>query len=178
MVAPSIAVIGNGDERVVVLGAPLVHQKVVVTAAAVIAWIIAAGGGTRLINRAAALFGIEELADPPEVLVAFPAHQILVAVAFARKALLRGGERDPEIFRKAFDIALRQRDDRIRAAVSGTVQTFIVSHLRLWRSGPECERDRMSGYRISRWALSVKQAFALYDLPFAAAAIATLNSRA
>lgn len=125
----SILVIGNGDERVVVLHAPFVHQKVVVTAAAVVAWIIAAGGGPRLIDCAPALFGIEKLADPPEVLVAFPAHQILVAVPFAREALLCGRERQLEMLAEAFDVALRQRNNRIRAAVPGTIQTIIVSHL-------------------------------------------------
>ena len=59
--------IGNGDERVVVLHAPFVHQKVVVTAAAIVAWIIAAGGGPRLIDCAPALFGIEKLADPRRI---------------------------------------------------------------------------------------------------------------
>lgn len=129
--AASILVIGNGDEHVVVLHAPFVHQKIVVAAAAVVARIVAAGGGPRLIDRATALFGIEELADPPEVLVAFPAHQILVAVAFAREALLRGCEGQLEMLGEAFDVALRQRNDRVRAAVPGTIQTIIVSHLRL-----------------------------------------------
>jgi hypothetical protein len=32
---------------------------------------------------------------------------------------------------EAFDVALRQRNDRVRAAVPGTIQTIIVSHLRL-----------------------------------------------
>ena len=129
MVASSIAVIGDGDERVVVLRAPLVHQKVVVTAAAVIAWIVAAGGGTRLVNRATPILGVEELADASEVFIAFPAHQKLVAVAFSRKALLRGRERQLEMLGEAFDVALRQRNDRVRAAVPGTIQTIIVSHL-------------------------------------------------
>jgi len=42
----------------------------------------------------------------------------------------------------------------------------------------ECESDRMRlSYRISRWALSVKQALPLFDLPFAAVAAAPLTTR-
>ncbi len=36
---------------------------------------------------------------------------------------------------EAFDVALVERDDRIRAAISRAFQTIIVSHLRLWCSG-------------------------------------------
>ena len=42
----------------------------------------------------------------------------------------------------------------------------------------ECESDRMRlSYRISRWALSVKQALPLFNLPFAAVATAPLTTR-
>ncbi len=108
----SILVIGNGDERVVVLAAALVHQKVVVAAAAV-AGIFAAGPRAAVINRAAAFLRVEELADAAVMLIALSAHQIFVAVAFARVALLRRIERDVEIFREALDVALVERDDRI-----------------------------------------------------------------
>jgi hypothetical protein len=52
-------------------------------------------------------------------------------VPFAREALLCDRERQLEMLAEAFDIALRQRNNRIRAAVPGTIQTIIVSHLRL-----------------------------------------------
>jgi len=108
----SILVIGNSDERVVVLAAALVHQEIIIAAAAV-ARIFAAGARASVIDRAAALFRIEELADAPVMLVALAAHQIFVAVTFARVALLRRIERDLEIFREAFHVALIERDHRI-----------------------------------------------------------------
>ena len=127
---PSILVIGDGDERIVVLAAALVHQKIIVAAAAV-AGIFAAGGGARMVDRAAPLFRVEELADAAVVFIALAAHQIFMAVAFAREALLRRVERQLEILGEAFDVALVERDDRIRAAVARALQTIIVSHLRL-----------------------------------------------
>lgn len=108
----SILMIGDGDERVVVLAAPLMHQKIIVAAAAV-SRIFTAGARASMIDRAAALFRIEELADAPVMLVALAAHQIFVAVTLARVALLRRIERDLEIFREAFDVALIERDHRI-----------------------------------------------------------------
>ena len=122
--------IGDGDERIVVLAAPLMHQKIIVAAAAV-AGIFAAGVRARFVDRAAPLLRIEELADTAVMFVALATHQIFVAVAFARETLLRRVERKLEILGEAFDVALVERDDRIRAAVARAFQTIIVSHLRL-----------------------------------------------
>ena len=90
---PSIVlVIGDGDEGCVVLGAALVHQKIIVAAADFRARIIAAGGGAGLVDRAAAFLGVEELADAAKVFVALTAHQVFVAVAFARELGARRSE--------------------------------------------------------------------------------------
>jgi hypothetical protein len=104
--------IGDRDDRIVVLAAALVHQKIIVAAAAV-AGIFAAGVRAGLVDRAAPLLRIEELADAPIMFVALAAHQIFVAVAFARETLLRRVERQLEILGEAFDVALVERDDRI-----------------------------------------------------------------
>ena len=93
---PSILMTGHGDEGAVLLAAALVHEEVVVSAAAA-ARIFAAGGGAGVIDRAAPFFGVEELADTAVVLVALAAHDVFVAVGFARVALLRGFERQLEV---------------------------------------------------------------------------------
>ena len=120
--------IGDGDPGRIVLAAALVHQEIIIAATCVLAWIVAAGGGARVIDRALAFFGIEELADAAEVFVALAAHQILVAVALAGEALLRRREAQLMIFGEALDIAFGQRDDRVRAAIAGTVQAIVQGH--------------------------------------------------
>lgn len=125
--------IGDRGERFVVLAAALVHQEIIISAAAV-AGVIAARGGTRLIDRAAAFLGVEELADAAVDFIALAAHQVFVAVAFAREAPFRRVVFQREMLGEAFDVALIQRDNRIRTAISRTVEAIVVSHLR--RSAP------------------------------------------
>jgi hypothetical protein len=124
----SIRVAGDGDEGHVLLAAALVHEEVIISAAAG-AWIFAAGGGAGVINRAAAFFGVEELADAAEVFVALAAHDRFVAVGFARVSLGRGFYRHLEVLGEALHVALIERDDRIRAAVARAVQTIVLGHL-------------------------------------------------
>ena len=76
----------------------------------------------------------EELADATIVFIALAAHQILVTVTLAREALFRGLVFQAEMLGEAFDVALVEGDDRIRAAVSRAVRAIVLSHLRLWCS--------------------------------------------
>jgi hypothetical protein len=110
--AISIFVIGDRDELVVVLAAPLVHQEIVIAAAAV-AGIIPARERARMIDRATPELGIEELADAAVMFVALAAHQILVAVAFAREAPLGRLVFQIEVPGEALDVALVERDHGI-----------------------------------------------------------------
>jgi hypothetical protein len=126
--AGSIRVPRYGNEGHVLLAAALVHQEVIISATSS-AWIFAAGGGAGVINRAAAFFGVEELADAAEVFVALAAHDGFVAVGFARVALGRGFDRHLEVLGEALHVALIERDDRIRAAVARAVQTIVLGHL-------------------------------------------------
>lgn len=128
----SIFVIGDGDEGVVALRAALVHKKVIVAAAALLAGIFSTWRRARVIDRAAPLFGVEELTDAAEVFVAFSAHQIFMAMAFARVAPFGGRKTDFEVFREPFDVPLGERDHGIRAAISWAVETIVVRHRRRW----------------------------------------------
>jgi fumarate hydratase class II len=123
----SVLVIGDGDELVVFLAATLVHQEIIVAAAAGTG-VGAARGRTRRVNGAASLFGVEELADAAEVFIALAAHDVLVAVGGAREAALRGLEFQIKMLREAFDVTLVQGNDRIRTAVSRAIQTIVLSH--------------------------------------------------
>ena len=136
----SILVAGHGDERFVFLAAAFVHQKIIIPATAG-AGIIAAGGRARVIDSAAAFFGVEELADAAEVFVSLAAHEVFITVAFARELGLRRFNRHLEVPRQAIDVALVQRNHRIRAAIAGAVQAVILGHL---VSGSSARLKRLS----------------------------------
>lgn len=104
--------IGDRDEGVVVLAAPLVHQEVVISAAAG-ARIGTAGTRTRLVDRAAAKLGVEELADAAVMRITLTAHQILMAVPFARESLLRRAVTEVKVGREPLDVALIESNDGI-----------------------------------------------------------------
>lgn len=122
-----ILVVRDGDELVVFLAATLVHEEIIVAAAAG-AGVGTARGRASLVNGAAPLFGVEELTDAAEVFIALAAHDVLVAVRGAREAALRGFVLQIKMLREAFDITLVQGNDRIRTAVSRAIQTIVLSH--------------------------------------------------
>ena len=70
----SILMVRHGYPRWIVLGAALVHEEIVVTAADLLAGVIAAGGGSGFVDGAAAFFGVKKLADAAEVFVGFATH--------------------------------------------------------------------------------------------------------
>jgi hypothetical protein len=70
-----LSVVGGGDKLVVLLRPALERQEIVVAAAA--AGIAAANGRARLVDRAAALLGVEERADAAERLVGLAAEGIV-----------------------------------------------------------------------------------------------------
>lgn len=105
--------IGDCDEAWVVLNSAFVHQEIIVAAAGVFAWVLAAGFWPRMINRAAALFCIKELTNAAEVFVGFAAHNVFMAVCLAGIALARAFERQLEMLGEAFDVTLVERNHRV-----------------------------------------------------------------
>ena len=113
--------IGNRDELRVVLHLALVHQKIVIPAAALFARVVAAVGGSRLINCAAAFFGIEELADAAEVRVLLAPHDVLAPVSRAREFFLRLLKRHVVMLGETLHVRLVQRNQRVRTAITGAI---------------------------------------------------------
>jgi hypothetical protein len=109
---------------------PLELEKVIV-AASLLRWKHAADLGSGFINGAAPLVGIEELADPPEVLIVLPFHDPLVAMILAGEFLFGLFERKIEMRGQSLDILLLEGDDRIGATIARTVQAVISGHLDL-----------------------------------------------
>src|SRR5262245_3947030 len=116
--AATSLVVGDGDELGVLLGAPLEGQEVVVAAAS--AGEAATERRARLVDRAAALLGVEEAAHAPEDLVRLAPHGVLAAPALDRELGLGLAEGDPKVLGQPFHIALVERDQRIGAAIAGT----------------------------------------------------------
>lgn len=104
----SVCVVGQGDEILVFLRSAFERQEVIVTAAA--AGITTAYRGSGLIDGAAPLFGIEELANPAEVLIGLPPHRILLTIAGGGILLLRLRKADTEMLCQPLHIPLLQRD--------------------------------------------------------------------
>src|SRR6476469_3954409 len=103
---------------------PLERQEVVVAAAA--AGIAAAHGWARLVDRAAALVGVEERADAAEMLVGLAANGILAAVPLDRELGLGLLEGEVEMLGKPLHVPLVEGDQRVGAAVTGAL--FAVIH--------------------------------------------------
>ena len=116
--------VGDCHEGLVFLTAAFVHEKIIVTASAA-ARIGAAGRGTRRVDGAAPLVGIEEAADAAEVFVILAPHRILMPMGFFGEALPGVVERQAEMLCQASDVALRQRDYGIGAAVTGAVEAVV-----------------------------------------------------
>jgi hypothetical protein len=121
-------VIGDGDEGVVFLRFALVHEEIIIAAARVFTRVCAARRRADFVNRAAPLLRVEELANAAEVLVALATHQIFVAVAFARVALLGCASGHTEMLGEPVDVAFSQHNDGIGAAIAGAFQTIIMGH--------------------------------------------------
>ena len=124
----SVLMIGDGDERRVVLRLALVHQKIIIAAAALFTGIVAAGGGAGFIDRAAPRLGVKKLADAAEVFVGLAPHQKFVAVANAGEALFRGREAELVVLGEALDVTLVERDDGVRAAIAGAIEAVVMRH--------------------------------------------------
>src|SRR5260221_14409311 len=86
---------------------------------------VAAQRGARLVHAAAALLGVEEAADTAKQLVGLAPHGILVAPALDRELDLRLREGQVEMPRQPLHIALVERDERVGAAVAGTLLAVI-----------------------------------------------------
>jgi hypothetical protein len=115
----------GGNVGLVVLGIALEAQEIII-AAARHAGIFAAHRGPCLVDRAAPLLDIEELADPAVVFVLLASHDALIAVSGLQIFLLEGLEREAEILRQPDDIALRDDDRGIGTAVAGALQAIVV----------------------------------------------------
>src|SRR5947208_2941904 len=72
----------------------------------------------RLVDRAVALFRIEELADAAEVNIGLSPHRVFLVVPRHGVLLLRLAKAEPEVFRQALEIALGQGNDRIGTAIA------------------------------------------------------------
>src|SRR5215216_185048 len=120
-----IQMMGGGNVGLVVLGVAFEAQEIVI-AARRDAGIFAAHRGPCLVDRAAALLDIEELADPAEVFVLLAAHDALIAVGGLQIFLLEGFGREAEMLREPDDIALGDDDRRIGTAVAGALQAIVV----------------------------------------------------
>src|ERR1700761_6259657 len=118
---------GRGDVILVFLGIALRHQEAVVAAAT--ARIFAADGGARFIYGAAALLGVEEAADFPEMLVGLAAHGIGLFGIDLSELLARGRKGQAEIVRQPLHIALLERDQGIGTAIARTLCTIIGRHV-------------------------------------------------
>ena len=68
---------------------------------------------SRRVDGAASLFGVEELADPSEVLIILTSHHALVAVRTFGEALFRRFMSQLEVARQARHIRLRQLYDGV-----------------------------------------------------------------
>jgi len=124
-----LGVPGRGDVIGVFLGIAFRHQEAVVAAAA--ARIFPADGGPRLIDGAAALFGIEEAADLAEMGVGLAAHGIGLVAIDLGKFLARGLEAQPEMAGKPLEamalIGLGLRTLSMQPANIGPVKMMIRS---------------------------------------------------
>src|SRR5262249_30748602 len=101
----------------------LERQEIVVAAAR--AGIAAAGGGPRLVDRAATLLGIEEAANPAEVHVLLAAHGILMTPALAGELGSGHLEAKGKVLGQPLDVALGQGNQGVGAAVAGALLAVV-----------------------------------------------------
>ena len=120
-------VTGCGDEIRIILRTALKFQEFVIAAFA-LAGIITATSRARLVNRTAAFFRIEKLADAAVMLVFLPAHNARIAMGRAEKLLLSDGDRQFKMRGNSFSITLGDDYDRIGAAIARTFRTIILGH--------------------------------------------------
>ena len=117
-------VVGRRDVSFVFLAIAFKFQEVIVAAMA-FAGEYTAGGGSRMIDGAAALLGIKEPADLAVNLVLLPAHDALVAVGFPEEFLLGPGERHVEVLGDAFGITVLHFNYGVGAAVARTFHAIV-----------------------------------------------------
>lgn len=119
--------IGDGDEGVVLLAPALVHQEVVVAAAAV-AGIVPTREGARFIDRTASFRCVEELANSSIVRIGLALHNKFVAVVFARVPTLRLFKTETKMTTQPLHVTLVQRYDWVGTAIARTLQAIVLRH--------------------------------------------------
>src|SRR5262249_33073205 len=101
-----------------------------------------------LVDCAAALLGVEEPADAPEVLVLLAAHGILVTIALDRELGLGLVEAQIEVFGQPLHITLGEGDKRVGAAIPGAllaIEGFSSRH----SAGLGCVRGALARIRAA-----------------------------
>ena len=111
----------------VFLGAALGQQEVVI-AAGLAAGILAADGGARRVDGAAALFGIEEAADAAEMLIVLAAHGIGLVALDLGEFGARFLEGKAEMIGQPLDVALLEADHGVGAAIARALRTIVDGH--------------------------------------------------
>jgi hypothetical protein len=81
-----------------------------------------------VINGAAALFGVEEPADPPEVFVGLAAQAEFAAVCLLCEALLGRIEIDIKMLSEPLDVTAVDGNDRIGAAEPWAFRAIVRGH--------------------------------------------------
>lgn len=88
-------------------------------------WIRPADRGSRVIDGAAALLGVEKSADPSEVGVFLAAHRVLAAVSLGRERFSGLFKRHVEMATQSLNVTLVECNEGIGAAVTGAFQAVV-----------------------------------------------------
>src|SRR5215471_3223882 len=121
--SPLSFVVGGGDEFLVLLGAPLEGQKIIIPTSA--AREASAQRRARLVDGAAAFFCVKEAAHAAEDMVLLAAHRILCTPPLHRELRLGLTEGKAKMFGQPFYVALGESDERIGAAVAWTLLAVV-----------------------------------------------------
>ena len=103
----------------IVLGIALRHQKAVVATTAT--RIFAANRRSSLVDGAAALHGIEEVAGFAEMYVGFAAHGVRLIAVYFGKFLARLLKTQSEMIGQPLHVMLLERDHRVGTAVARNI---------------------------------------------------------